>query len=131
MKKLILSVFFTLAALLPYASSAETQEVQPDFEGKAVDSFRIFGSVDGWSALDRNTLIVWTSPGRPYLLNLRNVGAGSLQHAYTIAVTSSLGRVSAKFDNVIVDGWRYPITSIYRLDRTEAKDLLSRSRRPS
>ncbi len=36
-----------------------------------IDSFNFFGRFDSWSAVDRDTLIVWTTAFKPYLIELR------------------------------------------------------------
>jgi hypothetical protein len=73
-----------------------------------------------WSRLDDDTILLWTSPSKPYLVDLSRK-AYELRFANTIAVTSSAGSIYEKFDSVIVDGIRYPIAGIYKLDRETAK----------
>ncbi len=85
-----------------------------------VTDFHTFGRLDSWRSIDRDTLIVWTTPFRPYLIELQRPALG-LRFAHAIGITSTNGTVHAKFDSVQVDGLRYPIRSIYRLDKDQAK----------
>ena len=81
------------------------------------------GRLHNWNAISKTELILWASPGRPYLVTVRRP-ASSLRHAQTIGVTSTAGRIN-KFDRVIVNGWSVPIKSIVAIDRQTAKALLS------
>lgn len=112
-------------ALLPMLANAASTP-GPANELREVRSFRLMGHTS-WRSLDRDTLIVWTSPSRPYLVELRHPSP-DLRFAQAIGVTSLAGRVSAGFDDVIVEGSRYPIRSIYALDRAHARELLSAPR---
>jgi uncharacterized protein DUF6491 len=97
--------------------------------GKAyepVDSFILLTQPHSWTALDDDTVIVWTTPFRPYLVELA-YPSRDLRFAHVIGVTSAGSRVYAKFDAVKVRGFRYPIDGIYKLTRDEAKALISES----
>lgn len=72
--------------------------------------------------IDNDTLIIWRSPFDPYLVELRRPSPG-LKFARGIGVTSSGSRIHARFDDVQVEGLRYPIDRIYKLDRAEARRL--------
>lgn len=89
-------------------------------EAQAVDSFTMLRQPHSWSAVDEDTLIVWVTPWRPYLVELA-FPAHDLKFAHTIGVTSFGSRVYAKFDSVKVAGFRYPIDGIYELTREEAR----------
>jgi hypothetical protein len=101
-------------------SSAPGAGLQPGYE--QIDSFHFFGRLDNWRAIDRDTLIVWTTPSRPYLVELMR-GSPDLRFAQVIGITSTIGRVNAKLDSVVVRGSDYPIRAIYRLDREQAREL--------
>ncbi|HLF12809.1 MAG TPA: DUF6491 family protein, partial [Gammaproteobacteria bacterium] len=75
-----------------------------------------------WSAVDEDTVIVWATPFRPYLVELA-FPSHDLRFADVIGLTSVGSRVYAKFDSVKVRGFRYPIDSIYKLTREEARNL--------
>jgi hypothetical protein len=111
-------------ALASSTSQAHTLEpivVQPAAQLEAVDKFHFFGHLDGWRAVDRNTLIVWTTPFKPYLIELRRPASG-LRFADYIGVTSTAGTVRARLDNIRVDGLRYPIKAIRPLTKQQARD---------
>jgi hypothetical protein len=120
------SVIASLVLATATAAAAEPTE-RPALRTE-VKSFNLVGSLNGWHALDRESLVVWTSPSKAYLIQLQRPSF-DLRHAEAIGLTSIAGRVSAGFDQVLVDGWRYQIKSIQALDADYARDLVSESRR--
>jgi hypothetical protein len=125
-------ILMTLVCAIALPAVAMENPVPSDTldEQNEVKSFHLFGGMDGWNALGRDALIVWTSPSKAYLVQLRRPSHG-LRFATQIGITSTVGTVSAGFDSVIVEGWRYPIKSIHTLDRARAKELLSSANRSS
>ena len=128
MKSLVLTTSLALTALgNAWATTADvvedgiTESLPIARPYEPVDGFRIFGSPDNWRALDRDTLIIWATPSKPYLVELMRPSP-SLRFSGTIGVTSTVGRVT-KFDSVFVDGWEFPIKAIYKLDREQAREL--------
>lgn len=93
----------------------------PAVELEAVDRIQTWGRLDDFRALDRQTLIVWATPFKPYLVKL-SWPSPDLNFAQAIGVTSTAGAVT-RFDSILVDGRRYPIDAMYRLDRDQAKAL--------
>ena len=85
-----------------------------------VERFNHFGRFDNWRAVDRDTLIVWTTPARAYLIELTR-GSPDLRFAQAIGVTSTIGKTYAGLDSVLVRGSDYPIKAIYKLSRDEAR----------
>ena len=122
MKKTIslLLIAATLAILTPAIADAHQQVATKRSDSIWLGSFG--GRLHNWSAVSRTELILWASPGRPYLVTIWRP-ASSLRHARTIGVTSTAGRIN-KFDKVIVNGWSVPIRSIVAIDRATAKSLL-------
>jgi Family of unknown function (DUF6491) len=100
----------------------DSADYADSYDLERVGKFRIMNRLDGWRALDRNTLIVWSSPFRPYLVELTRDSHG-LRHAFAIGITSTAGSVYERFDSVVVDGFRYPIEAIYELDAKTARQL--------
>lgn len=98
-------------------------------EAERIDSFTMLGGLHSWTAVDDDTVIVWVTPFKPYLIELA-FPSHDLRFAHVIGVTSFGSRVYAKFDAVNVAGFRYPIESIYELTREEARSWL-RDRRES
>ena len=122
--KAILTTAIAALSLIGFGAQAAVNEQviavtsQPP---EAVRDFHFFGHLDSWRPIDRDTLIVWTTPFRPYLIELQRPALG-LKFAHAIGVTSTNGTVYAKLDAVKVRGLRYPIKSIYRLSKEQAKN---------
>ena len=108
----------------PASDAASAEEIQPAFE--QVDSFSMLARPHSWQALDEDTVIVWATPWDPYLVELA-FPSHDLRFAHVIGVTSIGSRVYAKFDAVKVGGFRYPIDSIYKMTREEARALAKQS----
>ena len=109
------------------AAASETRNVEPGAGvGEAVESFTILSGLYSWHAIDDDTVIVWTNPWQPYLVQLA-FPSHDLPFVQAIGVTSMGSRVYAKFDAVKVRGFRYPIQGIFKLTRDEAKALTTRA----
>ncbi|GAA4867074.1 DUF6491 family protein [Luteimonas vadosa] len=67
--------------------------------GEPVDSFSYYGSISGWTLLGDTTLAVWPRPSRAYLLELHGP-CSDLAFAHAIALSSRMGQVHARFDDV-------------------------------
>ena len=65
--------------------------------------------------------------GDDYLVKLA-FKSNDLRFAQVIGLTQFGSRVYAKFDAVKVGGFRYPIDSIYKMSREEARDLARSAR---
>jgi hypothetical protein len=86
-----------------------------------IDRFHFFGRFDSWRVVDRDTLIVWTTPFKPYLIELRRPSP-ELRFAHVIGITSTVGMVHSRLDDVYIDGWPYRIKAIYRLTAEQARN---------
>ena len=80
-----------------------------------------------WQRIDDDTVIVWATAFDPYLVELK-FAAHDLKWAHAIGITQVGSRVYAKFDAVKVGGFRYPIDSIYKLTREEARNYVRDAR---
>lgn len=69
--------------------------------GEAVDHFRYLGRINGWTPLGDSALAVWTRPGEAWLLDLSGP-CQDLQYTPAIGLTSTMNRVDARFDRVLV-----------------------------
>lgn len=122
MKRMLLAGL--LAVALSPASWAATESTDasqmPAYE--QVSDFHFYGRLDSWRPVDRDTLILWATPFRPYLVELSR-GSPDLRYAEVIGVTSTVGKVNAKFDSVLVAGTDYPIKAIYKLSRDQARNM--------
>jgi hypothetical protein len=101
-------------------AATETATARSNYE--QVPSFSALGGISNFHALDRESLIVWAGPFRPFLIELAAPSV-DLRFAHTIGIRSRQDRVYAGFDSVIVEGMRYPIERIYKLSREEARSL--------
>lgn len=99
--------------------------------GEPASSFAFFGRLNGWAPLGDSALAVWTRPGEAWLLELYGP-CQDLDFALSIGLTSTISRVHARFDKVIVNrtgsfNVPCPIREIRPLDvkalRTSEKDL--------
>jgi len=105
MRKMLVATL--LAALL--ASCATTGKLSSDerlqlyrsHAGEPVNSFKYFGSLNGWTELGDSALAVWTRPSEAWLLNLSGP-CMDLSYAPAISITNMMGQVSARFDRVNV-----------------------------
>ncbi|MGE8212202.1 MAG: DUF6491 family protein [Stenotrophomonas sp.] len=107
MKKMLVAAMLaaTLAgcATTGKLSSDERLQLYRSHAGAPVNSFKYFGSLNGWTELGDNALAVWTRPNEAWLLNLGGP-CMDLSYAPAITVTNMMGQVSARFDRVIVHG---------------------------
>ncbi len=90
-------------------------------EAEQVDSFSMLTHPYSWTMVDDDTVIVWATAFKPYLVELA-FPSHDLRWAHVIGVTSVGSRVYAKFDSIRVGGFRYPIDAIYELTREEARN---------
>jgi hypothetical protein len=121
----ILAALLLSLASAAYANTGEN--VGTDAANYAhVGQIRYLGRLNGWRRIDDSSLIIWTSPFQPYLVELSRKSR-DLKFANRLAITSSAGSISEKFDSVIVDGLRYRIEAIYKLDRQTARNLTRKS----
>lgn len=106
------------------AADKEARAEAPAFE--QVDSITMFRGPHSWQVVDDRTVILWATPFEPYLVELA-FRSPDLRFAEAIGVTQFGSRVYAKFDAVKVGGFRYPIASIYKVSREEARNLARRA----
>jgi hypothetical protein len=114
----------TVGASASLAASDKARTVDaaaaPAFE--QVDSIPMLRRPHSWQVIDDDTVIVWATPWDPYLVELA-FRSFDLRFAHVIGLTQVGSRVYAKFDAVKVGGFRYPIDSIYKMTREEARSL--------
>ena len=109
-------------------AAATVTEIDPQarvFE--QVDSIPMLTRPHSWQVIDDDSVVVWATPFDPYLVELA-YKSPDLKWAEVIGITQFGSRVYAKFDAVKVGGFRYPIDSIYKMTREEARDLVRSAR---
>jgi hypothetical protein len=121
-----------LAASLTAASTASFAATETEIDAsrpvyEQVDSIPMLTRPHSWQVIDDDTVIVWATPFDPYLVELA-YKSPDLRWAEVIGLTQFGSRVYAKFDAVKVGGFRYPIDSIYKMTRGEARDLARNAR---
>ena len=79
---------------------SERLEVYRAHAGEPVSGFQFTGRLWGWRSLGVDALAVWPRSFQGYLID--TVHCHDLPFAHSIALTSSIGRVSAGLDRVIV-----------------------------
>ena len=105
--KLLISLLASAALLGGCASTrlAESDRLalHRGHAGAPVNHFNYFGSINGWTPLGDSALTVWTRPNQAYLLELAGP-CPELDFAPAISISNQMGRVSARFDKVTVQG---------------------------
>ena len=124
---LAVAVTLTAGSAASFATTPKEVDAKPGFE--RVDSILMMTRPHSWQAIDDDTVIVWATPFDPYLVELK-FAAHDLKWAHAIGLTQMGSRVYARFDSVKVGGFSYPIDSIYKLTREEARNYV-RDARPS
>jgi hypothetical protein len=90
-----------------------------EYAGEPVKSFYL-GNFDGWNAVSRDQLVVWSGFNKAYLLKLTGY-CPDLQFAHAIAITST-GNTVDRFEKVIVGRDRCLINEIRPLDTKQMKE---------
>jgi len=91
----------TACAGQPSMTSAERLELYRAHAGEPVSNFVFTGRLWGWRSLGDSALAVWPRSNQGYLIELTG-RCPDMAFAHSIGLTSSVGRVSAGFDRVIV-----------------------------
>jgi hypothetical protein len=116
-----LAAMLALGLGLSSASPASTEiDMTPAYE--EVNSIPMLRRPHSWQVIDNDTVVIWATPFEPYLIELA-FSSPDLRFSQVIGVTQAGSRVYAKFDAVNIGGFRYPIDSIYKMTRGEARNL--------
>ena len=122
------AVALTLGAGASVAGAADADaDGSTGYAFEQVDSIPMLTRPHSWQVIDEDTVIVWATPFSPYLVELK-LRSHELKYAQVIGLTQFGSRVYAKFDAVQVRGFRYPIDSIYKMTREEARSLVRDNR---
>jgi len=106
-----------------FAGAASPQAVSAAALGlEQVESIPMLTGPYSWQAIDDDTVIVWATRRSPYLVELA-FESPDLKFSQVIGISQFGSRIYAKFDAVTVSGFRYPIDSIYKMTREEARNL--------
>ena len=117
------AALLTVAIGTSFAAGTNRPAVNAEDLGlEQVDSIPMLLRPYSWSAIDDDTVIVWATARDPYLVELA-FASHDLKFSHAIGITQFGSRIYAKFDAVTVAGFRYPIDSIYKMTREEARSL--------
>ena len=111
----------TAVSAASFANNETVVPAVPAFE--QVESIPMLTRPHSWQVVDDDTVVVWATAFDPYLIELA-FKSYDLKFAEVIGITQVGSRVYAKFDAVKVRGFRYPIDSIYKMTREEARNLV-------
>jgi hypothetical protein len=113
----------TVASSSGFARGADVPDETAQRAFEQVDSIPMLTRPHSWQVIDDDTVIVWATAFDPYLVELA-FRSHDLKFAQVIGITQFGSRVYARFDAVKVGGFRYPIDSIYKMTREEARNLV-------
>jgi hypothetical protein len=111
----------------------DPEEVRTRYEsyaGAPIDHFTWLGHYDGWEALGREDLVLFTSVNNAYLLKV-SPPCHDLRTAERVGLTSTGGSVYARLDSVTTRTWRCRILQIRRVDYRRMKADLRRAGTPA
>jgi hypothetical protein len=121
-----MSLFVTLLAATALAGCASTLAKlngpkldYTEYAGEPVKSFYM-GNYDGWSAVSKDQLVVWSGVNKAYLLTVTGY-CPDLEFASRIAVTST-GNTVDKFEKVLVGRDSCLIKEIRPIDTKQMKE---------
>jgi hypothetical protein len=83
-----------------------------------VDHFTWLGHYDGWEALSDDELVLFLSPTRAYYIKVwAPCGTrGGFRWIWHVGLTNTGGAVYTRFDSVLADHWRCPISELRPID---------------
>ncbi len=108
-----------LGAALLTACASGPKLNYAEYAGEPVKSFYM-SNFDGWSAVSKDQLVVWSGMNKAYLLTVTGY-CPDLQFAHAIAVTSTANTVD-RFEKVIVGRDRCLISEIRPIDTKQMKE---------
>lgn len=132
-----------IASLLACVTTAQrkAEDVTPArarylaYAGPPVSSFTWLGRYMGWEAVSDDELVLFVTPTKAYYIKVWSPcgDRGGLRWVYHIGLTKTTGTVYTRFDSVIADRWRCPISEIRPVDwgRMKADSRAARQAQPA
>ncbi len=99
---------------------AEQRDRYHQYAGDPVDHITYLGRYDGWTAIGKHELVVFTNINDAYLITVQPP-CEDLMFANSIGLTETAHTVYQKFDFVKVRGWRCMIKSIQPVNYRQMK----------
>lgn len=124
MKRLTFLALLGLGIASLARAETAVEEAVPASAYEPVDVIPALLGFWDFDVIDNDTLILWTTPFRPYLVELA-YPSPDIRFAHAIRVESATKLVHARFDSVRIRGLRYPIAEIFKVTRDEARRLRS------
>ncbi len=121
----IACVFLAACASEPQITGDPNKYLFSDLE--EVDSIQNW-KLDGWNVVDNQSVIVYTSPATSYLLILMRPDH-NLNFAEALLISSTAGRVMARFDTVTTARDRVLKTPIERIYKLKGKEQIAAVRK--
>lgn len=94
-----LAALLSACATNPAMRDAEQLALHRAAAGEPVQGFSYFGRMSSWTPLGPEAVAIYTGPSRAWLLEVDGP-CNDLPFAQAIRLSSSIGRVSARFDDV-------------------------------
>lgn len=119
-------------ASAPRIPAEQRLSIYEEAAGDPVPSFRYFGSINGWTALDDGHIALWTRAQEAWLLSFHG-RCKDVEWASVISVTDQAGRVYAGTDKVVAhgsgaDGFPCRIREIRPLDTAKIRTAEQQAR---
>jgi len=115
------------ATLLGACSTTATRSYERDpldrydrYAGPPIDHFAYRGTLDGWRAVDRDRVIVWTTPDDAYLLTVDS-DCHDLTKVNRLRLTSSHDNFERAYDYMVIGVDRCGIRDIRHVDYAAMK----------
>jgi len=116
-----------LAALLGACSMTPERTYERDpldrydhYAGPPIERFAYRGTLDGWRAVDRDRVIVWTTRDDAYLLTVDS-DCHDLTRVSRLRLTSSRDSFDREYDYMVIAGDRCRIRDIRHVDYGEMR----------
>jgi hypothetical protein len=111
-----------IAALLGACSTTPARTYERDpldrydrYAGPPIDHFAYRGTLDGWRAVDRDRVIVWTTPDDAYLLTVDR-DCHDLTTVDRLRLTASRENFDRAYDYIVIGADRCRIRDIRHVD---------------
>jgi hypothetical protein len=127
---LSLTVLTGCSGIPRHESDQEQLDRYLRYAGPPVDRVTYLGHYDSWQAVAKYQLVLWTTINDAYLITVASP-CENLQFAQRIAVTTTSSTLYARFDAVVVKGWRCMIMEIRPIDYLRMRKDLREERERS
>ena len=119
-KALLLAATAFISACSPGLTRMHSDDAlrYADYVGPPVEEFTAF-RFDGWEAVGRNKLVIWTGINQAYLVTVWD-SCPDLMFAQRVGITSN-GHMVSRLDSVLVGREKCPIKEVRPIDIKQMK----------